>query len=121
MIAQFFLLAQLDACLEQDPFSKVACETASKTGMIMVFGEITTKAIIDYQKVIRRTIKDIGYDDSSKGFDYKTCNILVLSSNRAPILPRVLTMALSRTTVLVTRASCSAMLPTRRRSTCPLL
>ena len=57
----------MDACLSQDKFSRVACETAAKTGMIMVLGEITTKANLDYQKVIRETIKKIGYDDSAKG------------------------------------------------------
>ena len=53
--------AILDACLKVDPFSRVACETAAKTGMIMVLGEITTKANLDYQKIIRDTIKKIGY------------------------------------------------------------
>ena len=69
--------AILDACLAQDPFSRVACETATKTGYVMLLGEITTNAQFNYDQLVREVINDIGYDDSDKGFDAESCGVLV--------------------------------------------
>jgi S-adenosylmethionine synthetase len=69
--------AVLDACLEQDPASRVACETATKTGYVMLLGEITTRAQINFDDLVRSAILDIGYDDSAKGLDGNSCGVLV--------------------------------------------
>jgi len=76
--------AVLDAYLKLDPDSKVACEAFTKSGMIILGGEINSKAHIDYQKVVRDTIQHIGYDDSSKGFDYKSCTVLTCLDKQSP-------------------------------------
>ena len=68
--------AILDALMEQDPMSRVACETATTTGIVMVMGEITTKAYVDIQKIVRETIREIGYDRAKYGFDCDTCGVL---------------------------------------------
>ena len=76
--------AILDAILAQDPMSRVACETLVTTGMAMVAGEITTTATIDVQHIVRQTIKDIGYTDSSMGFDYETCAVMTTLDKQSP-------------------------------------
>ena len=69
--------AVLDACLEQDPYSRVACEVATKTGYVMLLGEITTRATINYDQLARKVINDIGYTRAKYGFDGQTCGVLV--------------------------------------------
>ena len=69
--------AVLDALLAQDPMSRVACETAITTGLVLVMGEVTTQGYVDIQRIVRDTIKEIGYDASEKGFDANTCGVIV--------------------------------------------
>jgi len=76
--------AVLDACLRGDPQSKVACETATKTGMVMILGEITTKARVNYEQVVRDTLNQIGYDDVAKGMDYRTASVVVAIEPQSP-------------------------------------
>jgi S-adenosylmethionine synthetase len=74
----------LDAIIEQDPQARVACETLVTTGIVFVAGEITTSAIVDYPKIVRETIKEIGYNDSSMGFDWETCAVLTSIDKQSP-------------------------------------
>ena len=74
----------LDALLAQDPMSRVACETCTTTGMVMVMGEITTKAVIDIPTLVRETIREIGYDNSEYGFDCNTCAVMTTLDKQSP-------------------------------------
>ena len=76
--------AILDACLAQDPNSRVACEVFATTDLVVIGGEITTKANVDYEQVARDVLKDIGYDNSDKGIDYRTCKIQVVMDLQSP-------------------------------------
>ena len=76
--------AILDAILSQDTKARVACETLVTTGMAMIAGEITTSAYVDMPEIVRKTIKEIGYDDSSMGFDYETCAVLTSIDRQSP-------------------------------------
>lgn len=76
--------AVLDAMLEQDPMSRVACETLVTTGLVLVAGEITSSANVDFQKLVRKTVDEIGYNDATMGFDCKTCSVIVALGKQSP-------------------------------------
>jgi len=76
--------AILDEALRQDPDAKVACEAMVSTGLVILAGEITTKALINYQEIVRETIKKIGYVDSRLGFDYRSCGIIITINQQSP-------------------------------------
>ncbi len=76
--------AILDACMAEDPMSRVACETASCTGFILVTGEITTKAHLDIPAIVRKTVNEIGYNDAKTGFDGNTCAVMVALDQQSP-------------------------------------
>src|SRR5215510_3165736 len=76
--------AVLDACLTQDPNSRVACESVTKTGFVLLAGEITTKAVLDYPKIVRQTVREIGFTSSDMGFDADSCAVMVAVAQQSP-------------------------------------
>ena len=86
--------AVLDACLREDPRARVACETTTKTGFVMLLGEITTSAHPDFDKLVRKVVTDIGFDDSAKGFDGNTCAVQVAIGRQSPNIDQGVSHAL---------------------------
>src|SRR5512138_2197310 len=101
--------AVLDACLEQDPTSRVACETATKTGYVMLLGEITTRAHINFDDLVRRAILDIGYDDSAKGMDGNSCGVLTAIAKQSGDIAMGVDKALEAKTGEMTEAEVEAI------------
>ncbi len=101
--------AVLDACLEQDPISRVACETATKTGYVMLLGEITTRAQVNFDDLVRRVINEIGYDDSAKGMDGNTCGVLVSIAKQSGDIAMGVNKALEAKTGEMTDAEVEAI------------
>ncbi|WP_313130136.1 methionine adenosyltransferase [Anaerocolumna sp.] len=101
--------AVLDALLEQDPMSRVACETAITTGLVLVMGEITTNGYVDIQKTVRDTIRQIGYDRSEYGFDANTCGVIVALDEQSPDIAMGVNKALEAKENLMTEDEIEAI------------
>ena len=86
--------AILDAIIRDDPDARVACETATTTGLVLVLGEITTNTYIDFQTIVRETVRDIGYTKAEYGFDYQTCGTLVSVKGQSPDIAQGVNAAL---------------------------
>lgn len=99
----------LDALLEQDPMSRVACETAITTGLVLVMGEITTNGYVDIQKIVRDTIREIGYDRSDYGFDANTCGVIVALDEQSPDIAMGVNKALEAKENLMTEEEIEAI------------
>src|SRR4026209_2911532 len=79
--------AILDAIIREDPYARVACETATTTGLVVVLGEISTTTYVDFQQVVRDTVRDIGYTKAEYGFDYEICGTLISIKEQSPDIP----------------------------------
>ncbi len=101
--------AVLDACLEQDPYSRVACEVATKTGYVMLLGEITTKAFVNFDELARKVILEIGYDRAKKGFDGNTCGVLSAIASQSPDIAMGVDKALEAKSGEMTEAEIEAI------------
>lgn len=86
--------AILDAILEQDPYGRVACETLVTTGLALVAGEISTQTYVDIPKIVRQTVKDVGYTNALYGYDYKTCGVMVAIDEQSPDISQGVSQAL---------------------------
>ena len=101
--------AILDACMAQDPMSRVACETAACTGFVLVTGEITTKANLDIPAIVRKTVNEIGYDSSEKGFDGNTCAVFTALDKQSPDIAMGVDKALEAKETKMTDAEIEAI------------
>ena len=101
--------AVLDACLEQDPYSRVACEVATKTGFVVLMGEITTEAFVNFDELARKVITEIGYDRAKKGFDGNTCGVLSAIASQSPDIDMGVSKSLEAKTGEVTEEEIDAI------------